>query len=356
MTTPHSATLPRPRRLTTWGVLSALLLTLSGCAERPPLYQQQLLALGTLIDISIYGGDDKTAQAAVKEVQGQMERLHHSWHPWQPGTLTEINRKLAAGEAAALDDEGRFLISQGMRLSQQSGNLFNPAVGTLIGLWGFHSDDWSGKQPPPAAEIAARVAEQPQMSALTLEAGHLRSQNPAVMLDLGAYAKGYAVDIAIKILRQHGIHNAIVNAGGNLRLIGSKGKQPWRIGIRDPRGTGVIASLESNGDEAVITSGDYERYFEYQGQRYHHIIDPRSGYPARGAIATTVIAADGLTADAASTALFIAGPDHWYATAKAMGIKEAMLIDEQGTVHITRALSQRIHFEQNPAPTVHLVD
>ncbi len=354
--TESTITRPAPRRLTVWGLLGALLLTLGGCTEKPNLYQQQLLALGTLIDISIYGSDEATAQTAIKEVQGQMEQLHHNWHPWQPGKLTEINRKLAAGEEAALDDEGRFLINRGMTLSQQSGNLFNPAVGGLIGLWGFHSDDWSGKQPPAAADIATQVAAHPQMSALTLEAGRLRSQNPAVTLDLGAYAKGYAVDIAIKTLRQHGINNAIVNAGGNLRLIGSKGKQPWRIGIRDPRGTGVIASLESSGDEAVITSGDYERYFEYQGQRYHHIIDPRSGYPARGAVATTVIAADGLTADAASTALFIAGPDHWYQVAQAMGIKEAMLIDEQGTVHITQALMQRIHFEQKPAPTIHLVD
>jgi len=177
-----------------------------------------------------------------------------------------------------------------------------------------------------------------------------------VALDLGAYAKGYAVDVAIEALRKRGIHNAIVNAGGNLRLIGSKGKRPWRIGVRDPRGAGVIASLEAGNDEAVITSGDYERYFDYQGQRYHHIIDPRSGYPARGAIATTIIARDGLSADVASTALLIAGPDHWRETARALGIEEAMLIDDKGVVHITRALMQRIHFEKEPAPRIDVVE
>ncbi len=337
-------------------LLCGLLISLSGCEQKQPVYQQQLLALGTLIDITIYGADEKTAQAGIKEVQGLMEQLHHDWHPWQPGKLTEINRKLAAGERVTLNAEGQLLMSQGIELSQRTNNLFNPAVGKLIALWGFHSDDWSGTKPPAEADIQTLLNGKPQMSDLILEGDQLRSNNPAVELDLGAYAKGYAVDIAIATLRKHGINNAIVNAGGNLRLIGSKGKQPWRIGIRDPRGAGVIASLAAGSDEAVITSGDYERYFEYQGQRYHHIIDPRSGYPARGAIAVTIIAADGLTADAASTALFIAGPDHWRETARAMGIQEAMLIDDKGVVHITKALMQRIHFEKEPAPQIQVVD
>lgn len=337
-------------------LLCCALLTLSGCEQKQAVYQQQLLTLGTLVDITIHGADDKTAQAGIQDVEGLMERLHHDWHAWQPSKLTEINRKLAAGESATLDAEGRLLISKGMELSQRSGNLFNPATGKLIALWGFHSDDWSGNHPPAADKIQALADSKPQMSDLTLAGNQLSSRNPAVALDLGAYAKGYAVDSAIEALRKRGIGNAIVNAGGNLRLIGSKGQRPWRIGVRDPRGTGVIASLESTGDEAVITSGDYERYFEYQGVRYHHILDPRTGAPARGAIAVTVVAKDGMTADAASTALFIAGPEKWRETARAMGIDEAMVIDEQGVVHITRALHKRIRFEQDPAPQVNVVE
>ena len=194
------------------------------------------------------------------------------------------------------------------------------------------------------------------MSDLVLVGNQLRSSNSGVELDLGAYAKGYAVDIAIEALRKRGINNAIVNAGGNLRLIGSKGKRPWRIGVRDPRGTGVIASLETHGDEAVLTSGDYERYFDYQGQRYHHLIDPRSAAPARGALSVTVVANNGMLADAASTALFIAGPEQWRETARALGIEAAMLIDDQGVVHITQALMQRIHFEKDPPPRINVVD
>ncbi|MDZ4261424.1 MAG: FAD:protein FMN transferase, partial [Pseudomonadota bacterium] len=161
----------QPRQwLTKLALLCGLLIVLSGCEQKQPVYQQQLLALGTLIDITIYGSDDKTAQAAIKEVTQQMEGLHHNWHAWQPGKLTEINRKLAAGETASLDAEGVLLINRGMQLSQLSNNLFNPAVGRLIGLWGFHSDDWSGKQPPAADDIAALLADKPQMSDLVLEA------------------------------------------------------------------------------------------------------------------------------------------------------------------------------------------
>jgi len=337
-------------------ILCCALLTLNGCEQKQPVYQQQLLSLGTLIDITIYGVDDKTAQAGIKDVEQLLERLTRDWHAWRPSKLTEINRKLAAGETVTLDAEGEFLMRKGIEKSQRSDGLFNPAIGKLIGLWGFHSDDWSGNKPPAEAEIQTLLAGNPQMSDLVLEGNQLRSTNPAVELDLGAYAKGYAIDIALDALRKRGIKNAIVNAGGNLRLIGSKGKRPWRIGIRDPRGTGVIASLDAHNDEAVVTSGDYERYFEYQGQRYHHITDPRTGHPARGAIAATVIAADGLTADGASTALFIAGPEHWRETARGLGIEEAMLIDDKGVVHITKALMQRIHFEQETAPRIEVVD
>lgn len=191
------------------------------------------------------------------------------------------------------------------------------------------------------------------MSKLVLEDDQLSSDNPDVLIDVGGYAKGYAVDQAIDQLRHMGINNAIVNAGGDLRAIGSKGKKSWRIGIRHPRQPGVIASLETHGDESVFTSGDYERYFEYQGQRYHHIIDPRIGRPAQNTSSVTIIHRDAISADAAATAVFIAGPEQWRETARAMGIDEVMLIDQQGVIYMTEAMTRRVHFETDtPAKTI----
>jgi len=326
-------------------VIFFFLLTLSACEQRPQVYQQQILALGTLVDISIYGVDEAKAAKAVTAISTKMETIHHDWHAWQPSRLTQINAQLATGTQVSLDQAQQALIEKGITLARQSHDLFNPAIGKLIALWGFHSDERPDAKPPSETDIAELLATTPRMSELVLEDGLLSSANSAVMIDVGGYAKGYAVDQAIAELRHLGITNAIVNAGGDLRAIGSKGGQPWRIGIRHPRQPGVIASLETQGDESVFTSGDYERYFDYQGQRFHHIIDPRSGRPAQGVSSVTVIHSDATTADAAATALFIAGPKKWREIASAMGIEKALLIDTAGTVHMTNAMQQRIHFE-----------
>jgi len=337
-------------------LMLALVASLSACERQPPqLYQQQVLALGTLVDISIYGADEETAQKAIRRVVNRMEQIHHQWHAWQPSPLTRINEQLAAGNTVQLDEESRALIAKGITLAEQSGQLFNPAAGRLFALWGFHNDERPDGAPPAQDKINAFKQQAPNMGDLVLEGDQLRSTNPAVQLDVGGFAKGYAVDVAIAELRKQGIDKAIINAGGDLRAIGDKGKRPWRIGIRDPRTPGVIASLTTQDDESVFTSGDYERYFYYQGKRYHHILDPRSGYPASGVSSVTVVHRDATTADAAATALFIAGVDGWPTVAKAMGVKEVMVIGETGKVYMTDAMAQRIRFELEPAPDTVIV-
>ena len=150
------------------------------------------------------------------------------------------------------------------------------------------------------------------MSDLHIDGIHLSSTNPTVQLDFGAFGKGYGIDLAIEKLRKMGIENAIVNAGGDLRAIGSRSGTPWRIAIRRPSGAGVLGVIKTDSDESIFTSGDYERNFVWQGVRYHHIIDPRTGYPAKGVSSVTVIHTDATTADAAATALFVAGMKDWH--------------------------------------------
>jgi thiamine biosynthesis lipoprotein len=190
------------------------------------------------------------------------------------------------------------------------------------------------------------------MDDLTFDDGVLRSTNPAVQLDFGAFAKGVAVDHAIDILRAHGINNAIVNGGGDLRAIGSKGGAPWRVGIRHPQGEGVLAALEVRGDESVFTSGNYERYREHEGVRYAHILDPRSGLPVDGITSVTVIHENGGIADAAATALVVAGVENWHRIARQMGIHYVMLVDEAGTVYMNPAMQQRIEFSAEAPATI----
>jgi thiamine biosynthesis lipoprotein len=175
----------------------------------------------------------------------------------------------------------------------------------------------------------------------------VRSNNKAAQLDLGGYAKGYALDRAAVILRKQGIHNALVNIGGNVLALGQRGKRPWRVGLQHPRKPGALAALELHDGEAIGTSGDYQRYFELDGKRYCHLIDPRSGYPAQGVQAATVLTRGpraGVLSDAVSKPLFIAGVDGWRVAAAQMNLHEAMLVDGQGNIHLTAALQKRLEF------------
>jgi len=190
------------------------------------------------------------------------------------------------------------------------------------------------------------------MDALEIQSDQVSSRNRAVQLDFGAFAKGYAADLAIAKLHQLGIHNAIVNAGGNLKATGKKGDNPWLIGIRHPSGEGVLAAVAVRGEESVVTSGNYERFREYKGKRYSHIIDPRDGMPVEGFSSVTVIDPNGALADAASTALTVAGLSDWHRIARKMGIKYVMLVDAAGTVYVNPTMAERVQFQPNKKPKI----
>lgn len=321
---------------------------LTACSPAPePVSSQQFLAFGTLVEVTLYGVEESQAQPAFSELEALFERLHHDWHAWQPGPLTELNRGLAEQGNAQVPEVLQPLLEPAQRLSLASGELFNPAIGGLLQLWGFQSDE-PPSRPPPADAIAAQLAAKPSMRDLHLQGTRLHTTNRAVQLDFGAFAKGVAIDQAIERLRARGIHNALVNAGGDLRAIGRHGNRAWRIGVRHPRGPGMLALIEVEGDESIFTSGDYERGFVFEGRHYHHILDPRSGYPANQASSVTVIAQDAGTADAAATALLVAGPAEWVKVAHDLQLRDVMLVDTQGVVHLTPSMAQRVQFEQQP--------
>jgi thiamine biosynthesis lipoprotein len=171
----------------------------------------------------------------------------------------------------------------------------------------------------------------------------MSTRNRSVQLDFGGIAKGYATDLAIDTLDQMGISNAIVNAGGDLRAVGRHGDRPWRVAIRDPAG-GIIGVVESREDEAIFTSGNYERYRQENNQRYPHILDPRTGWPVEEISSVTVITNEGLLADAAATALIVAGLSEWQDVAYSLNLDKVLLIDENGRVYLTAEMNKRIGF------------
>jgi thiamine biosynthesis lipoprotein len=304
---------------------------------------------GTLVEVTLFAGAESEALAAADAVLADFDRLHWKLHAWKAGELVELNRELAHGAArVAIDEEMAHVIGGAARLSLLSGGLFNPAIGALIGLWNFHDDEFRPAR-PPAGEIRRLLQARPQMSDLALRGGELECRNRSVQLDFGGYAKGYALDRAARLLGARGIRDALVNVGGHLLALGRCGERPWSAALRHPRQPGLLARLDLDDGEALSTSGDYERFFVLDGERFAHVVDPRSGSPVQGVQAAAAIAAGegaGALSDAASGALFVAGREGWREAATRMGIAQALLIDGEGRVSATAPLLERLGIER----------
>lgn len=339
-----NAARPAPGAARWLAALAAVaLLAACGRAADEQETRHRFTAMGTLVDVTVWGVEPTVADPAARDVEALFHALHREWDPWGDGALGRLNRALAAGEPAVADEDLAALLAEAAALTEASGGLFDPAIGALVRLWGFSSDEHRPTAPPPAAEIAARLAGTAPLPEL-LGAGGTVSGPPGAQIDLGGFLKGVAVDRAIALLRERGIEHAIVNAGGDLRAIGRRGERAWRIGIRAPRDPSIIAALEVRDDEAVFTSGDYERFFDHQGRHYHHILDPRTGYPTEGIASVTILHADAALADAAATALLVAGPDEWPAMARALGVAAVMVVLADGDVELTPAMEPRVWF------------
>ena len=330
-----------------------MIFLLSGCDREVGERQQTLYIFGTLLDITAYDADPMVFQRAVSRLDQTLQQMHRDWHAWKgEGELIRLNQALAQGEMFTLSSQMAELLRQGQTYFRQSEGLFNPAIGRLIALWGFHDDELPTGKPPDRQRVDELVAAAPGMDDLTIQGDRISSSNRQVQLDLGAYAKGYALNLALDQLRDDGLRNVIVNAGGDLCVAGRHGNRPWRIGVRHPQGSGVIASLELEDGECVMTSGNYERYREFEGIRYGHIIDPRSGYPVAHVASATVISCRGGLADAAATALSVAGPRQWQRIATKLAVDQVMLVDETGRVFLTPAMQARVRFESRVSSIV----
>ncbi len=319
------------------------LLLIAACARAPAPQTQQFYVFGTQVDVTLYADTPRQAEQAFAALNQRFQRFHRKWHAWEPGGIIgKVNAAIAAGQPIDVPASVKAFILKSQQLCRASSGLFDPGIGALIDLWGFHGEDWHGP-PPPQDKIDAWLKQHPSLCDIVFHGNTLISRDRAVQLDFGGDAKGLALDIALDTLRQLGIHHAIVNIGGDMKALGNKPDgSPWHIGVEDPfHPRQVIARIDLHDGEAVVTSGTYERYFDWQGTRYSHILDPTTGWPAHGLVSVTVIHPDATTADAAATALLVAGPKRWRAVAQRMGIKLAAVIDQNGQLHMTPAMRAR---------------
>jgi thiamine biosynthesis lipoprotein len=331
------------------GLLAALLLAACG---GPPVIVQESFVFGTRVEVSVAGLAEAEARAGAAAVLAEFDRLHRMLHAWQPSELTALNAAIAAGRPHEVSEELAAILVDARAMTLAAERLFDPGIGGLVALWGFHGDEFRPQRPDPA-RLAAWLAAKPSLAEVDIDGRIVRSRNRAVALDLGGYAKGYALDRAAAILRRTGVNNALVNIGGNVMALGDKNGKPWRVGIREPRGAGFIAALDLHDGEAIGTSGDYQRYFELDGRRYSHLLDPRRGEPAEGTQALTVLvgpgAGAGTRSDVWSKPLFLAGEPAFRHLAARLGATGVLRVDAGGAVQVSAALAPRLTWSA-PAP------
>ena len=337
-----------------WRSLTTLCLALflAACG-RTPIQQQEAYVFGTRVEVLVVDADPAQGRAAIATVLREFDRLHRAYHAWQPSELTALNDAIAASRPHAVSPELAALIHESQALSRQGDYLFDPGIGSLVKLWGFHADEFKAVV-PAKADVDAWLAGHPSVADLTLDGDTVRSRNRQVALDFGGYLKGVALDRAAAILKGQGVHNALINIGGNILALGNKEGRKWKVGIQHPRQPGPLATLELEDGEAIGTSGDYQRYFEADGKRYPHLLDPRTGYPADHTQAVSIVIPGGDKAgtrsDASSKPIFIAGPAGWREEARRMDIDQVLRVDASGAIAATAVLYKRLQFVGNPPP------
>ena len=347
-------------------ILLVLAPLLAACGQPAP-WRQESYVFGTRVELLIAGVPEAQARAAGNRVLQEFDRLHRTYHAWQPSELSALNEAIAAGRALDVTPEFAGYIREAQSVAAAGDHLFDPGIGRLIALWGFQTDDIQPRLPDVAA-VKALLAEHPSIADLHLDGNRVSSRNRSVALDFGGYLKGVALDRAAASLKQDGVANALINIGGNVMALGTRdakaGGAPWRVGIQHPRpqavGGAPLASLDLRDGEAIGTSGDYHRYFEIGGRRYCHLLDPRTGFPVDATQAVTILMAPGpkagalhtwdsasragMRSDALSKPLFIAGAE-WRTMASKLGVEAALRIGADGAVSVTPALLARLKIE-----------
>lgn len=290
--------------------------------------------MGTSLRMAVWHEDHDAAQAAIDAVIADMRRINALMSPYVADSeLSRLNAH-AAREPVAVSAELITLLQQARAVSETTGGAFDITYASVGHLYdyrhGVRPDASAVKQRLPAIDYRHVVID--------ADAGTVRYSQPGVRIDLGGIAKGYAVERAAGILARHGVSNAQISLGGDTRLLGDHRGRPWIIGIRDPRDAERTAVRVPLADEAISTSGDYERYFEEGGIRYHHIINPDTGASPDSVHSVTIIGPSATRTDAFSTSVFVMGVDRGMAFIEDQPAFEAVIVDSRGRLHYSSGL------------------
>lgn len=319
-------------------ILIALTLLLISIEQAfPETIKRTTILMGTDVELIASNNDTVRVQRAFDEAIREMARIEDVMSEWiEESPVSEINRQ--AGKKAVIVSEELFhVISAAQKVSEISDGAFDISWAAMRGLWKFSKGE---ERVPSPEEIMAKL---PLINYKNIE---LNEANKSVFLKkegmsigLGGIAKGYAVDKAMEVLIKNGISNAIIKAGGDMRVQGMEDGKPWDIGIQHPRSKDDVLAILHLSNISISTSGDYERFFIKDGVIYHHIMAPRTGTPARGCRSVTILAPDTMTSDALSTAVFVLGPENGMKLIELLPGIEGIIVDSEGKVFSSQGIS-----------------
>jgi thiamine biosynthesis lipoprotein len=333
---------------------------LAGCSQPPardasPPVDQRLravsssrLSMGSTLTLTAWTVDESAANAPFAEVFQEFARLEKLMSTWIPDSdISRVNRE-AGLRPVPVSGEVREVLTTARQLSEWTGGKFDITFGALSNLWKFDHDQ--DGIIPDMRDVRRRL---PLIDYRAIQvndaAGTVFVARKGMSIHLGGIGKGYAVDRGATILRQRGVRNFMIQSGGDIYVAGTKDGQPWRLGIQDPRGPANRSFAELDlSDGTFSTSGDYERFFVRDGKRYHHILDPATGEPARGTRSVTIVADRAVLADGLSTGVFILGPEAGMALIERLPGVEGVIVSDKNEVLISSGLRDKIRIVAAP--------
>ena len=312
----------------------------SGCGKNNPQISRPLL--GTIVTVTITGdsadtpGDFNAAFTAIEQVQ-------KAFNPNDPGSEVSNINKTAYLRPVRVSGEVYSLIARSLEVSEKTGGAFDITFASAGRLWDFSKDKFA----PPDNRTVQKLLPLISYKNILLDekTGSVRILRKGTKIGLGGIAKGYAVSRAAAALRTRKVKGAIVACAGDIQVIGNNSGKPWKAGIKDPRGDSIIGAIEMTDGEAVSTSGDYERFRIVNGKRYHHIIDPSTGYPSNsGLISVSVFRHDPVLSDEYSTSFFVSGLEKTKKILTSMNGLSVVMVTEDMKVYASMSLKGRVTF------------
>lgn len=308
-------------------------------------YNGELFAMDTYITYSVVSDDEGLAKQGLDAIEKAFIEIDEMTNRFSADSQIFAVNAAAGREPVKVDEHLFSMVQTALTWSDKTDGAFNLLIGSVMNLWGFEREN----PEVPTREAIEKALLHTDYTKIVLDedASTIFLPEEGMIMDAGGVAKGYATDFAVLKLKELGIENALINAGGNVYTMGKKEDgSVWRVGIQDPRDSQGLSGILQVSDKALVSSGDYQRYFEKDGVRYHHILDPKTGFPARLCTGTTIVMDSATIADILSTTTFVEGPEKGMALMDSLPeVDGAMFIDADGTIYTTESMQKYLSEE-----------